>query len=107
MNQRVLLGLLLLPALSGAQMVMPPPTSAKALEQIEQVKKAANAFASQERATGSGFIPVLNWLPTMGVHWINPKLQSDGHAINIAAPDQLMYSPMNGKQALVGAAYSF
>src|SRR4051812_28428241 len=100
MNSRILFTLLALPTIARAQMIMPPPTSAKALDQIERVKKAANAFSSQNGATASGFMPVLNWLPTMGVHWINPRLQSDGHAIDIGVPDQLMYSPMNGRQAL-------
>src|ERR1043165_6646791 len=99
--------LLFVPELAAAQMIMPPPTSAKALDQIEQVRKAALRYDTQDRATAGGFIPVLNWLPTMGVHWINQTLQSDGHAIDLAKPDQLMYSPMNGKQTLVGAAYSF
>jgi hypothetical protein len=95
------------PISARAQMVMPAPTSAKALQQIDQVKQATTSLSTQDRATEAGFRPVLNWLPTMGVHWINPRLQSDGHAIDITAPDQLMFSPVNGKQTLVGAAYSF
>jgi hypothetical protein len=108
MNVRLLsVAALLAPRLATAQMIMPPPTSAKAADQIEQVKKAALQFDSQGRATAGGFTPVLNWLPTMGVHWINPRLQSNGKSVDIAVPDQLMYSPMNGKETLVGAAYSF
>src|SRR4051812_23286940 len=98
----ILLGALLAPSLAAAQMIMPPPATAKARDQIEQVRKAASGFATQDRAAAGGFHPVLNWLPTMGTHWINPPRQSDGHAIDIMAPDQLMFSPMSGKEALVG-----
>jgi hypothetical protein len=100
-------GLLLVPALSGAQMIMPPPPTAKALAQIEQVKKAASAFSTPDRAATGGFIPVLNWLPTMGLHWINQRRQSDGRTIDIMAPDQLMFSAIDGKETMVGAAYSY
>jgi hypothetical protein len=92
----------------GQQMTMPMTTvSAKAIDQIEQVKQATKAFATQDQARSAGFGPVLNWLPTMGVHWINLGRQAAGRSITLTAPDQLMFSPVDGKQTLVGAAYSF
>ena len=81
--------------------------SAKALQQIEQVKQATQTFATPDQAKAAGFGPVLNWLPTMGIHWVNLGRQQNGRNVNITAPDQLMFSPMNGKESLVGAAYSF
>jgi hypothetical protein len=100
--------LVIAPAAPGQmQMTMPMPVSARALDQIEQVRQATKAVASEETATTAGFGPVLNWLPTMGVHWINRGRQSDGRAITLTGPDQLMFSPVNGKQTFVGAAYSF
>jgi hypothetical protein len=88
-------------------MPMATPPSAKALAQIDQVRQATKALASPDQASANGFGPVLNWLPTMGVHWINMSRQSDGRSLTLGAPDQLMFSPVNGKQQLVGAAYSF
>jgi hypothetical protein len=81
--------------------------SAKALQQIEQVRQATLTFGTPDQAKSAGFRPVLNWLPTMGIHWINLGRQQNGRAITITAPDQLMFSPVDGKQQLVGAAYSF
>src|SRR6476660_2822675 len=80
----------------------PAAPSAKALQQIEQVKQATQTFASPDQARAAGFGPVLNWLPTMGIHWINlGRQQQSGRNVTITAPDQLMFSPMNGKDALV------
>ena len=100
--------LIVAPAAHGQmQMTVPTPVSSRALDQIEQVKQATKTLGTPDQATTGGFGPVLNWLPTMGVHWINRGRQSDGRAIQLTAPDQLMFSPVNGKQTLVGAAYSF
>jgi hypothetical protein len=107
----VLAASLLVAAAARAQHNMadmaPPAPTAKALQQIEQVKQASQAFATPDQAKSAGFGPVLNWLPTMGIHWVNLGRRQDGHSVTITAPDQLMFSPVNGKDQLVGAAYSF
>jgi hypothetical protein len=64
-------------------------------------------LATPERARAAGFEPVLGWLPTMGVHWVNQSRTRDGTSMRLTAPDQLMFSPIDGKEVLVGAAYSF
>src|SRR5438309_12079626 len=76
--------------------------SARALTQIEQVRAAVARLASTDSATANGFQPVLNWLPTMGRHWINRSRQSDGSTVFLDAPDQLMFTPIDGRQQLVG-----
>jgi hypothetical protein len=90
-----------------AMMDMPMAPSAKALSQIEQVKAATRSLDNPGAASAAGFGPVLNWLPTMGVHWVNLGRQSNGRSIAITSPDQLMFSPVYGKEKLVGAAYSY
>lgn len=81
--------------------------SAEARRQIEEVKRATSQLASTEQAAAGGYVLAFHWLPTMGEHWINPKRQQDGSSVVLDAPDQLMFSPVNGKPQLVGAAYSF
>jgi hypothetical protein len=95
------------PSMAGMSMSTTTAVSTKALRQIAQVKQGAKALETQDAAMAAGFHPVLNWLPTMGVHWINRRRQGTGGAIDIGSPDQLMFSPIDGKQELVGAAYSF
>ncbi|MGH7460827.1 MAG: hypothetical protein ACREMA_07340 [Longimicrobiales bacterium] len=84
-----------------------PALSAKARQQIKEVEKAALSIASPLAANDAGFAPVLGWVPTMGVHWVNEVRAADGRPFELTAPDQLMFSRINGRETLVGAAYSY
>ena len=101
------LSLCLTPVVARGQMVMPPEASAAALRQVAEVRAATASRSTPALASSAGYGPVLNWLPTMGTHWINRTLQGDGKSVNLMAPDQLMFSPVNGTPTLVGAAYSY
>ncbi|MGH7470268.1 MAG: hypothetical protein ACRENP_20185 [Longimicrobiales bacterium] len=81
--------------------------SPKALAQIGEVEKATLPIASPQAANDAGFAPVLGWVPTMGVHWVNDARSADGVRFDLRAPDQLMFSRINGKETLVGAAYAY
>lgn len=98
------------PARSQATLAKPVWTgiSAKAQKQIEDVSRTTQRYAAQDTARAHGFIPVLGWIPTMGTHWVdNPRMFMEGKTIDLNSPVQLMYSPVNGKEMLVGAAYSY
>lgn len=41
----------------------------------------------------------------MGTHWVNRQRMREG--FDLLEPDHLMFSPVNGKQQLVGVAYAF
>jgi hypothetical protein len=86
---------------------MPPTASAKAQQQIKDVQKATEALATTDGARAAGFMSVLGWIPTMGTHWVNAGRMLTGKGANPAEPSQLMFSPMNGKPTLVGAAYAY
>ena len=78
-----------------------------AREQIAQVSRSASRFANTDSARADGFSPVIGWIPTMGTHWVNGSRMLEGRTFDPATPSQLMFSPMHGKEALVGVAYSY
>jgi hypothetical protein len=85
-----------------------PELTAKAQTQVDAAAAASKVFGSQDSARKSGFAPVFGWIPTMGTHWVNPgRMLAQGKAIRLDSPSQLMYSPINGSETLVGAAYAY
>jgi len=86
---------------------MPPAATAKAQQQIKDVQKATEPLASTDGARTNGFMPVFGWIPTMGTHWVNGPRMLTGRGAALEQPSQLMFSPMNGKETLVGAAYAY
>jgi hypothetical protein len=81
--------------------------SAKALSQIRAVEAATLPMASPQTANDAGFAPVLGWIPTMGVHWVSDARSADTVRFDLKSPAQLMFSRINGKETLVGAAYAY
>jgi hypothetical protein len=81
--------------------------SARAQAQINDVAKALRSLSSPQLANDQGFAPVLGWVPTMGVHWVNDARMVDGKNFDALLPDQLMFSRVNGKETVVGAAYAY
>jgi hypothetical protein len=81
--------------------------SAKARKQIDSVVKAVNALGTPSAASSSGFRPVFGWIPTMGEHWVAGGAMMNGRQTNRSAPSQLMFSKINGRDSLVGAAYAY
>jgi len=81
--------------------------STKARKQIDSVAKAVHALATTSAASSSGFRPVFGWIPTMGEHWVAGGQMMNGRQANLNTPSQLMFSKINGRDSLVGAAYGY
>jgi hypothetical protein len=81
--------------------------STRARKQIDSVAKAVNSLATTSAASGAGFRPVFGWIPTMGVHWVAGGQMMNGRQANVKTPSQLMFSTINGRDSLVGAAYAY
>lgn len=81
--------------------------SPKAKQQIDSVATATKALGVSGAAAAAGFQPVFGWIPTMGVHWVDETRMVKSKQSDIAAPDNLMFSKIGGKDSLVGAAYAY
>ena len=81
--------------------------SAKARKQIDSVAKAVSTIGTTTAASSSGYRPVFGWIPTMGVHWVAGGQMMNGRQANLKSPSQLMFSSINGRDSLVGAAYAY
>jgi hypothetical protein len=85
----------------------PLAVSALALKQIDSVARAVQPIATTATAGAAGFHPVLGWIPTMGVHWVSTPRIAAGRTFRMDQPANLMFSRINGRDSLVGAAYAF
>lgn len=83
------------------------PVSAKAQREIADVVKATQSLEAESAAATAGFKPVFGWIPTMGVHWVDESRMAKEKQSNLATPNNLMYSKINGRDSLVGAAYAY
>jgi hypothetical protein len=83
------------------------PVSAQAQRQIAQVAKAMQTLGVPTAAATAGFKPVFGWIPTMGVHWVDDSRMVKDKQSDLAAPNNLMFSKINGRDSLVGAAYAY
>lgn len=83
------------------------PVTAKAKRQIDSVAQAVARLGSARTAAQAGFQPRFGWIPTMGTHWVSRDLTLSGRQTNRATPSQLMFSKINGRDSLVGAAYGY
>ena len=93
---------------AGAQNTdRPQPLSAKAVAQIDTVRRAvATRFADPRAAEDAGYQPVLGLVPLQGVHYVRPELIENG-SFDLDQPPVLMYAPVSGKPKLVGVAYAY
>ena len=71
------------------------------------MQAATRALASTNAAHSAGFEPVFGWVPTMGVHWVSNERMAMGKTLEVTKPAQLMFSPIGGRDSLVGAAYAY
>jgi len=81
--------------------------SAKARKQIADVAKSVSNLSTTTAASNAGYNPVFGWIPTMGVHWVAGGQMMNGRQANLTSPSQLMFSKINGRDSLVGAAYGY
>ena len=79
----------------------------KAMTQIREVEKSMLAVADTSSARTSGFAPMFGWIPTMGTHWVNARTMMADRKVAMTTPSQIMFSQIDGKQKLVGAAYAY
>ena len=104
----VLVSLCVSAGVLSAQSAQPSPSvTPAALSQIQQARQATTAVASMDSARAAGFSPIFGWIPTMGTHWVSAPRTLSGKNATIDKPSQLMFSPIDGKQTLVGAAYAY
>jgi hypothetical protein len=82
-------------------------TSALARRQIDSVVTALRALGTTRAASIAGFRPAFGWIPTMGVHWVRAGQLLNGRQTDRAQPSQLMFSPIAGRDSLVGIAYGY
>jgi hypothetical protein len=73
--------------------------------QLAALQQENSAYNTPELASAAGFMPVLGDIPGMGVHWVHAGRMGD--ALDVNAPDNLMFASIDGKDQLVGAAYTF
>lgn len=81
--------------------------SAKAQQEITRVETSVMPLNSTDAAKAAGFHPVFGWIPTMGVHWVSAPRMTREKQLDLASPSNLMFSRINGRDSLVGAAYAF
>ncbi len=74
-------------------------------QQMASLQQQTSALNTPEAAEAAGFMPVLGDIPGMGVHWVHAARMGD--PLDVNAPDNLMFASIDGKDQLVGAAYTF
>ena len=93
--------------LSAQQSVSWKNVSATTQREIHEVELATSQLASTDSAKANGFGPVFGWIPTMWTHWVSGQRMLAGKAFTLSTPSQLMFSRMNGRDTLVGAAFAY
>ena len=84
------------------------PVSAKALREIQEVATHNLSLGAPGAAAAAGFRAAFGWIPTMGVHWVNgATMITSGKKIDLQRPSQLMFTRINGRDSLAGAAYAY
>ena len=87
----------------------PAPTeiSAKTRQEIADVFAALTPLSTTTAAQGAGFEPQFGWIATMGVHWVDLARMTKSAQSTLNSPDNLMFSRINGRDSLVGAAFAY
>jgi hypothetical protein len=86
---------------------MTPAVSAKTRQEIADVAAALKPLTSTTAAQTAGFEPHFGWIATMGVHWVELSRMTKTAQSVLQSPDNLMFSRINGRDSLVGAAYAY
>ena len=73
--------------------------------QMATLQQQISPLNTPEAAKAAGFMPVLGDIPGMGVHWVHAARMAD--PVDINAPDNLLFASIDGKDQLVGAAFTF
>ena len=96
------------PAVSCTNMANPPwnGLSEKDKQRFSNLHQDLSGLNTPESAIAAGFFPALGDIPGMGIHYVNLSMGLDKD-YNIDLPNQLLFSPIDGEEKLVGAAYAF
>jgi hypothetical protein len=92
---------------SCTTLAMPPWNGLPEADRLQfaKLQQEMSQLDTPEAARAAGFNPALGDIPGMGVHYVNMARNMDG--VNIDAPDHLMFSTIDGREQLVGAAFAF
>jgi hypothetical protein len=85
----------------------PAPLTPKTRAEIADVFAALAPLSTTRAAQAAGFEPQFGWIATMGVHWVDIGRMTKGAQSTLRSPDNLMFSRINGRDSLVGAAYAY
>ncbi len=81
--------------------------SAAALREIDTVELSVRSLGTTSAASAAGFGPVFEWIPTMGVHWVDMARMAKDRQLDLATPSNLMFSKIAGRDSLIGAAFAY
>ncbi len=102
--KRTLAATLAVMVMAQAAAAQQPDAAANA--QLRRVEQATRRYASADSVRAAGFVPVFGWIPTMGTHWVDTTRMDKAH-FDMLRPDNLMFSRIDGRDSLVGAAYAY
>ncbi|MEO7503001.1 MAG: hypothetical protein ABIW94_10235 [Gemmatimonadaceae bacterium] len=72
---------------------------------LNVARKSAELFAERSAAISAGYRRVGMDFPSMGEHWVNPRLVFEGK-FDAARPAMLTYSVVNGNAVLLGVVFA-
>jgi hypothetical protein len=84
-----------------------PALSAKTRQQLVDVSTALAPLSTTAAARSAGYEPQFGWIATMGVHWVDVARMTKSAQGTLRSPDNLMFSRINGRDSLVGAAFAY
>jgi hypothetical protein len=72
---------------------------------LNRARAATEQFTDRKAAIAAGYRRAGRDLPSMGEHWINPRILMDG-GFDPAKPAVLTYLPVDGRAVLTGVVYA-
>jgi hypothetical protein len=80
--------------------------TAKARAQIAEARRAVAPLGTPEAARAAGYSPMFGNVPLQGEHFVRMDLVR-GDRFDPSHPSVLIFAPVDGRPALVGAAYAY
>jgi hypothetical protein len=79
--------------------------SDSAAQLLDMARAATEKFADRSVAIAAGYRPVGGDFPSMGEHWLSPRLIVEG-VFDVTRPSVLTYLTVDGKPILTGVVYA-
>ncbi|MFN2603312.1 MAG: hypothetical protein ABR582_11215 [Gemmatimonadaceae bacterium] len=73
--------------------------------QLERARSATDQFSDLSAAVAAGYRRIGMDFPSMGQHWVNPRLVIEGE-FDVAKPAMLTYIVVNDRPVLTGVVYA-